>query len=365
MHTVASQNVAPKNIAARDPVRSHLRLALALGCALVCVGLAVRPADADDRVYPVQGSLVSGDLQKITPAQVTITVRNEPKNYQLSDVRKITFDDEPKELDRAREQVLLGQFDQALDEVNKIELSSIQNPLIRQDIEFYRAYCEGKLGLAGAGDKKKAYDGLMALVRANSQTHHFYPICEMLGELAAAAGQNAKPFYEKLLEAPSPETIAMGVYRLGEVELAAGNTAAAKTRFDQLATAQSTSPAMTRLKNLAEVGLAVCKLQADDPQAALDQLNSMVKTGDSTDQELFARISNAKGACFLAMKQPDRAILSYLHTDLLFFTEADAHAEALYQLSKLWPGAGQAARAADAKARLTQRYASSTWANKP
>ena len=90
----------------------------------------------------------------------------------------------------------------------------------------------------------------------------------------------------------------------------------------------------------------------------------MVQKHDSTDQALFARINNARGACYQSLNKPEQALLSYLQTDLLFFTDPEAHAEALYFLNRLWPVAGNPARAADAQARLVNRYASSKWANK-
>ncbi len=71
-----------------------------------------------------------------------------------------------------------------------------------------------------------------------------------------------------------------------------------------------------------------------------------------------------RGDCYTALKQDNLAVLAYLRTDLLFFSDADAHAEALYQLSKLWPKIGEPARAADARSRLVAQYSGSAWANK-
>jgi hypothetical protein len=60
-----------------------------------------------------------------------------------------------------------------------------------------------------------------------------------------------------------------------------------------------------------------------------------------------------------------QALLNYLKTDLLYFTESEAHAEALYHMKKLFPEVGENARAADAGSRLLANYSSSSWANKP
>ena len=188
----------------------------------------------------------------------------------------------------------------------------------------------------------------------------------MLGDLAVALGKpdGAVRYYGILLTAANAETKANGVYRLAQLELGQGKYSEARTRFQQLVGLNSASASMARLKSLAEVGLAVCDARDGKPQQALDQLKQMVAKYDSTDQELFARIYNAQGACYLALKNTNLAVLAYLRTDLLFFTDADAHAEALYNLTQLWPKAGEPTRATETRARLVGQYAGSTWANK-
>ena len=321
---------------------------------------------AQDRVYPKRDAVASGKLVEISPTEVKITVRSKDQTYDMADVRKISFDGEPNGLDRVRESTLLGQYEQALDEVKKLSTEGITNPLIKQDIEFYLYYCTGKLGLAGKADKATAIRGLLALASANPRTHHLYELSELLGQLALAVGQpdQALRYFNVLLSATSPDIKASGVYYLGLVELAQGKAEEAKVRFQQLAGATSASPEMGRLKSLAEVGLAVSEQKLGNTEQALQKLDSLAQQYDSTDQELFARISNARGASYAALGKTNQALLSYLQTDLLFFTDAEAHAEALYHLSKLWPQAGQPARGADAKQRLTNQYSSSPWANK-
>ena len=153
-----------------------------------------------------------------------------------------------------------------------------------------------------------------------------YDLSALLGDLAVALGKpdGAVRYYGVLLTAPNAETKAIGVYRLAQLELGQGKTAEARTRFQQIASLNASTASTTRLKSLAEVGLAVCDARDGKPQQALDQLKQMVAKYDSTDQELFARIYNAQGACYVALKNTNLAVLSYLRTDLLFFTDAEA-----------------------------------------
>lgn len=367
MNHMNSTNKHPRLSLRNMAASSGRKVAVATSAtAMILLTVLCSQGLAQDRVYPQRDAMASGKIAEITPTSVKITVRSKDQTYDMADVRKISFDGEPNSLDRVRESTLLGQYEQALDEVKKISTDGIKNPLIKQDIDFYRYYCTGKLGLAGKADKTTAIKGLLAVASANPRTHHLYELSDLLGQLAMAVGQpdQALRYFNVLLSAGSPDIKASGVYRLGLVELAQGKAEEAKVRFQQLAGATSASPEMGRLKSLAEVGLAVSEQMLGNTEQALQKLDSMVQQYDSTDQELFARINNAKGASYAAMEQTNQALLSYLQTDLLFFTDAEAHAEALYHLTKLWPQAGQPARGADAKERLTTQYPSSPWANK-
>ncbi len=342
---------------------NNLLLQVSLVVVLTGTSASVR---ADDKVYPKRDTAASGKIVDITPATVKITVRGKDQTYEISDLRKISFDGEPNTLDRARESVIQGQYEQALDEVKKIPLESIQNPLVKQDVVFYRFYCEGKLALAGSGDKDAAKNGLLAVGKENGKTHHLYAISELLGELEMASGHPdlAARYFNMLTSANNADTKALGSYRLGEVRLSQGKHAEARGLFEKLVAANSSSPEMGRLKSLSEVGLAVCDNLAGNSQEALKKLDALAQQLDSTDQGLFARINNARGACYTSLGKTNQALLSYLQTDLMFFTDGEAHAEALYHLTQLWPKAGQPTRAAEAKQRLGTQYASSSWANK-
>lgn len=345
--------------------KTNIQLQSFVALAIVCLFTGMLAAQ--DKVYPLQGGVASGKIIQITPTEVTIEVRGAEQKVPIAEVRKIVFDDEPSGLDRARDFFAQEQYTQALDELKKLDPTSFKNPLVAQDFEFYKFYSEGKLGLIGTGgSKENAAAGLVALATKNRNTHHLYELSALLGDLAIALGKpdGAVRYYGILLTAPNAETKANGVYRLAQLELGQGKFSEARTRFQQLTSLNSTSAAMTRVKSLAEVGLAVCDARDGKPQQALDQLKQMVSKYDSTDQELFARIYNAQGACYLSLKNTNLAVLAFLRTDLLFFTDPDAHAEALYNLTQLWPKAGEPTRATETRARLVGQYAGSVWANK-
>ena len=81
-------------------------------------------------------------------------------------------------------------------------------------------------------------------------------------------------------------------------------------------------------------------------------------------QKVMAQAYNAQGVCFLASDRPQDALIAYLHTSELFYQDPDTHAEALYQLSKLWDVVKKSGEANRARGLLRERYGDSVWAKK-
>lgn len=324
---------------------------------------------AQDKIYPKKnGPVVSGKLLDVNRDEVTIEVRGtKQKPFPIGEIRKIAFAEEPSGLDRSRELIQQEQYDQALVELKKLDVKAAKSPLIAQDIEFYMLLCEGRLGLTGrGGNKKAALDGLLNFAKVNSKSHHIYELSSLLGDLTATGPkpENAAVYYNLLLKAKDAQFQNMGKYRLAQLELGQGKTNEARARFQDLVSGEAASEEAARLKSLAEVGLAACEIRDGKADAAIGQLKQMIQKYESTDQELFARIYNTRGAGYVALNQYNLAVLDYLKTDLLFSSDPEAHAEALYQLSQLWPKAGEAAKSAEALSRLRSQYPSSGWANK-
>lgn len=339
-------------------------LRTAISCAAMFVVLS-SASYAQDRVYVRQGTTAQGSITELTPAKVTIDVRGKEQTYQLKEVRKITFDKEPIQLDRARDLAIEGKYQQALEELRGIQRGSLEGR-VQQDFDFYQWYCEGSQSLLGSGDQMAAIKGLVSIDKANPNGHHRFEVKELLGRLALAIANydTAKKFFEALDQSPDAQQKASSIYYTGLVLFMQGQTAEAKAKLKSLLSATASSPEMGRLKLFAAVLDLRCENEMGNSQAALDELNAMADREDNTDLPLFAKINNARGDCYQKLNQPQRAAYSYLQTDLLFFTDPESHAEALFHLKKLLVTVGEPAKAAQAGERLSKQYASSPWKNK-
>ena len=118
------------------------------------------------------------------------------------------------------------------------------------------------------------------------------------------------------------------------------------------------------MKLLAEVGRARCLAETATVDDAIETLEKLIAENDAVDTELFGRAYNALGDCFQIAKKPKDALMAYLHVDILFYGDAETHAESLYHLNKLWQIAKNQDRAAVAGNLLKQRYPGTIWAEK-
>lgn len=331
------------------------------------VGSLAANALGQDRVFLKEGAPVQGTISKLTSAEVVISVRGKDQTHAMKDVKKISFDKEPSGLDRIRDMASEGKYQQAIEQLKAIQRDSLpDNPLLRQDYDYYLWYCEGSRSLAGSGDQTAAIKALMNLDKSNPDSQHRYSIKKLLGRLATAkkAYERAIEYFSELVKSPDETQKAVGFYYLAKVRLEQGKPEEAKSQLKGLLGATAVSADMGRFKSLSAVLDARSDIELGNVESALKALDALAMREDNTDYWLFAELNNARGAAYRKLKDDRRAAYSYLQTDLLFFTDPESHAEALFYLKQLLTAVGQPAKAADAGQRLSQLYASSSWANK-
>ena len=92
--------------------------------------------------------------------------------------------------------------------------------------------------------------------------------------------------------------------------------------------------------------------------------HEIIKSENPDNTQLFAYAYNALGTCHLQNKNLKEARTAFLHTELLFSKESEAMAEALYNLSLIWPDLGNNDRAIKARESLKNSFRNSYWARK-
>ncbi len=318
-----------------------------------------------DKIYPNSGAAATGKITESTRNNVVAEVRGTKVNFPANEIQRIVYETEPAQLSRAKELVLGGQWEEAFDTLKKVDEGSLKRKEVEQEYLYYRGLVETQLALQDKSDPVAAEDRLKSYVAGNTQSFHFYEAAEALGTLAASTGvhDRAAKYFAALAAAPFPEYKLKAQYMIGASQLAIGNAAEARKAFSDTVSASAENQEAKRFQKLAKIGLLRCDTADKKTDEAIKSLRALVSESDATDSQLFAQIYNALGEAHRQAGQEEEAILAYLHTDLLFTSDPNQHAEALYYLSQLFLKTDPQ-RAADAKARLQSQYTNSSWAKK-
>lgn len=318
-----------------------------------------------DKLYPSNGAAVTGKITEMTRNNVVMEVRGVKENFQAIDIQRILYEGEPASYTKAKEAVLTEQWEDAMDSLKKVDFKSILRDDIKKEFEFYVGLVQAKMAMSGQGDPAAAEARLLNFVKANSNSFHFFNSSDALGSLAASTGghDRALKYFAALASSPFPAQKLKAQYSLGNSNLAVGKVAEARAAFGEALAGATDDAVSKQYKKLASVGMIRCETADKKYTEAIEKLRKLVSDTDATDNELFAQIYNALGEAHLLAGQEEEAILAYLHTDLLFTSNPDSHAEALYHLIQLFTKVDPP-RVAETKARLQSLYANSAWAKK-
>jgi tetratricopeptide (TPR) repeat protein len=317
-----------------------------------------------DRIRLTKGSSEAGEIQEMTPLEVTIARGSAGiTKVPVNEISSIIFKGEPAQLTQARINAR-GGYQTAIERLGEIDRQAIDRDFVRQDVEFYEAYCTAKLALAGNGSIADAGRLVGSFVRNHRQNYHYLEAVEVLGDLLVAAGRfdMAVAQYAELAKAPWTEFKVRSAVLVGRALAAQGKHADAIRQFDS-ALADAGSAAETKSQRLAAIlGKAVSLAETGGTDQAVKMIEEVIRDADPEDAALHALAYNALGRCYEQANRTKDALLAFLHVDVLYASQADAHAEALSRLAVLWESVGQEGRARDARQLLKERYSGSRWA---
>lgn len=327
----------------------------------------VQPAAAQsvsDRVRTTRGPEI-GEVSQMTRVEVTLSKRpSDTVAVPVNEIRNISFDGEPSELAQARVKAGNGGYADAVELLAEIDARSLGRDYVKQEVEFYQAYCAAKLALGGSGTINDAGTRLNSFVHAYPQNYHYWQAIESMGDLLVSDGkfELAQRQYDELARAPWPEYKMRAAVTMGRNLQAQGKHADAIKQFDVVLGMAGGGDEAENQKLLATLGKAISLAETNQLETAVGMIEKVILDADPEQKELHARAYNALGSCYERGGQTKDALLAYLHVDVLYNTVPDAHAEALAHLVPLWQAIGQEAQARESRQVLEQRYRGSRWA---
>ena len=303
-------------------------------------------------------SRVSGKISGFTPNGVTIDGNEVP----AADIKKVVFTREPSEIERARGQMDSRRYADSIAELDKITGSLSKDA--QMEVEFIRAFSSAQISLRGGAITPKVAAGqVKKFITDYGNSFHLVPAIDQFAKLAFAAGlpQVAEAEFQKLQNSNWPEYQLKGYFQAGEMQILLNKLPDAKASFEAILQIGANDDLTQTYKLLAKCELArVAGLQGDaNAQKAIEKI---IKDENPDDKKLFAHLYNALGSIHEKAGRFKEAARAYLHTELLFASEPEAHAEALYHLALLWPKLDKTDRANRARDTIKSRYRNSYWA---
>ena len=324
-------------------------------------------AQVADQIYLGKGAPVRGVITSMTAAEITVTINTVDRKYAVNEIQRVALAEAPTGLKMALASLRNGQLEAAKVELDKIGVAGIKSKYVKQEVQYSQAFCAAKLAQQGQYDINKAGPLLQNFVTGNADSYHYFPAVELLGDLFIGIGNYkfAAENYGKLKSAPWPDYQLRGSVLQADALIGTEQYPQALTSYETVLKIKPTTAAGRLQFTLALVGKARCLAETGKTQEGIKLLRDVLKDNDpKQNPQLFGRAYNALGACYRKENKPQDALLAYLHTDLLFYSEAPVHAEALYYLKQLWSTVKKSDRANRARTLLQQRYASSVWATK-
>jgi tetratricopeptide (TPR) repeat protein len=306
----------------------------------------------------------SGKITSVTPLEITIAKGTVESKVPSENVESVTFAGEPQELAAARNALQAGRPQEAVDALTKLPPDNSRREEIAADIDFYTAAAKAQLALAGQGTPDAAATEVRNFMARRGKSFHIPQAIELVGDLQMAAGQygDARAEYAKLAKARSPYYLLKSALLVGRTWQAEGDHAKAQAEFDKIVASREQGPLIEQLKLGATLEGAVSQAAAGKINEAAAAIGQIIAKAEPEDDELQARAYNALGDCYLKSGDNRAALFAFLHVDLLYNQEAEAHAKALSELTKLWKAVGRDSRAQEAAQQLAEKYPNTRWA---
>lgn len=325
----------------------------------------VAAATAQDAIKKVDDTTITCTVTKVGKTAVEYEERSAPKSIAVNEIDHIIYSGEPSTVRTARSHVLSGRYNDAMEQIGRINAADVTRKEVQQDLDFYKVFCQAQLALGGEGQIAEAGRDMVGFINSNSDSYHYLQALEVVGDLLVAnrAYEPAATFYTKLgQEAPWPDYKMRAGVAVGRSLLAQNKPQEALKEFEKVLATQADGAMAEKQKAAATLGKARCLAETGQVPQAIEMIEAMIAKTDPESGDLLAQAYNALGTALRKSNDTKAALLAFLHVDVLYFTNRMAHAEALANLAVLWNEVHQTERAMEARQLLQDRYKNSPWA---
>ena len=291
----------------------------------------------------------------------------EPDVFQANDVSAVDWDGASGDLRLGVSDENGGRFEMAIQRYTKSQAESKgSSEHLKAEFAYVIARATAKWALSDPDKQAAAIKLLQTAQKSHSDHFRYYESVNLLGQMQLASGDaaGARTTYALLAKAPWSDYKLASQIASGRILIAENKLDEAVKEFEAAAAGASDSPADQLRKYEAMLGQARALVMQAKHEEALKILETVTDKGPADEASLQAEAYVLQGDSLQALGRAKEAALAYLHVDILFSRETTQHAAALFNLSKVWKSVQLPDRSTEAEAKLVQLYPNSSWRKK-
>jgi tetratricopeptide (TPR) repeat protein len=325
---------------------------------------------ADSILLKSSKKRLAGRIESVSKKAVVIKTglrKDKTVSVPANDIARIDWDKTPPTLNAFLTAEANGHYKDALEGYDGfLKGGKIASEFVKTDLRFFIARATAKMALGDPTKVAAAVKTLEAFRKANPDSHHYYEMLALLGDLQieAKSFDEAAKTFALLGKAPWKDVQLQGRCAEARVLVARNKPQQALSVYESVLAQATADPLMKPLKNQAGLGKAACLQETGKNDQALGVLRNVISGASAAETALLAEAYTLQGDSYRALGRSKEALLAYLHVDVLFARETKYHPKSLYYLSQLWAEVGKPVRAGSTKARLNAEYPNSEWAKK-
>ncbi|MEZ6104562.1 MAG: tetratricopeptide repeat protein [Pirellulaceae bacterium] len=242
------------------PLRTVAGCVLSMGILGIAGTLS---AQESDRVIPVEGRTLTGTITAVTANGITIEVGGRVNEVEPSNIKMVTFANEPRDVVTARRALAEERLNNALEALEPVDATRLQPAALAADVRFMRAYCIAKLALTGeAGTLDEAAAAIGGFVASDKDSYRYFEAVETFGDVLVARGvfDQAEAQFGELVSAPWSEMQQRGRLKVARTQELQKKFDEAVANYEAVMAVESATASSRQAKLSARVGLAPAPL---------------------------------------------------------------------------------------------------------
>jgi predicted negative regulator of RcsB-dependent stress response len=331
------------------------------------------PAD-EVRYRDLTGTSVQqakGEIIDETPRELLIKTSREDLTIPIDRLEEVTYDEQPDDWNSATSLEQQGKFDEAIKTLTDMaeDFDEDDNTFLAIAVRARRLELLGRAGLVDANRRQEALQAYAAAESSLSQTRHLYTLSELMGRLALEEGDfpRATTLLQKIGTLGGPGYRERSMRYQGEIALRQEKSAEAIRFFDDVLRSTAEGSIAREERTLARLGKAAAQVQTQsfaDAEAGCRSLLADLAKELDVDNAVSASARNTLGDALLGQKKTKEAVLEgYLWVHVLYASEQEEHARALFHLANHFKEIGYPAFGDEMADRL-RAMKNSPWSNK-